>query len=149
MIDIITNEQDLAIDITIFWKNLPEASSGELTLMRDTVELRQVRSSFSSNYRLLLCADERRGLSNRACGIPNKNFNFALRFPIKDDRISNYQIRRDEMHGSTLRQLIFLGFLVHGVGQTMGIMPVFRLFGANSDNAAGWAEGPLNKTALN
>jgi hypothetical protein len=36
MIDIVANEQSLAIDITIFWKNLPEASSGELTLMRET-----------------------------------------------------------------------------------------------------------------
>jgi len=143
MIDIIANEQGFAIDITIFWKNLPEASPGELTLMRETAGLRQVRSSFSSNYRLVLCVDERRGLSGRACGIPNKNFNFELRFPVKDDRISNYQIWRDEMHGSTLRLLIFVVFLVHGVGQIMGIIPVFRLFGADADNAAGWIEGQV------
>jgi hypothetical protein len=36
MIDIIANEQNLAIDITIICKNLPEASSGKLTLMRET-----------------------------------------------------------------------------------------------------------------
>lgn len=39
-------------------------------------------------------------------------------------------------------------FLVHAVGQIMGVMPVFRLFGADTENAAGWAKNWSSRSWL-
>jgi hypothetical protein len=62
--------------------------------------------------------------------------------------ILNGQFWRDAMSGSILRLLIFGVFFVHGIGQIMGILPVFRLFGADTENAPGWARNWSSRSWL-
>lgn len=52
------------------------------------------------------------------------------------------------MSGSTLRLLISFVFFVHGIGQIMGIIPVFRLFGSDTGSPPGWAKNWSSRSWL-